>query len=187
MSFPDSFPARMATPLGFVALLFAGAIFGFFYAWTVSTMWGLDAADPRVAIAAMQAMNASVRNGAFALGFFGTPFVLLLAASASMMADRRAAWLFGVAAVVYFVGAMMLTLTVNVPMNEALAATAVPIERAQAALVWSEYSGRWQIFNQIRMAVSGVVLLVTGLGLWRLARSRRHHMLAAARAGQAWS
>ncbi|WP_068305450.1 DUF1772 domain-containing protein [Pararhodobacter sp. CCB-MM2] len=187
MSFPDSIPARMATPLGFVALLFSGAIFGFFYAWTVSTMWGLDAADPRVAIEAMQAMNASVRNAAFAPVFFGTPFVLLFTASAAMAADRRAAWLFGVAAVVYFVGALMLTVTVNVPLNEALAATAVPIERAQAALVWSEYSGRWQLFNEIRMALSGVSLLLTGLGLWRLGRTRRHHMLSAARAGHAMS
>ena len=33
------------------SLLLGGAIFGFFYAWVCSTMWGLDAADPFVAIA----------------------------------------------------------------------------------------------------------------------------------------
>lgn len=62
----------------FSSLLLSGAIFGFFYAWICSTMWGLDATDPRVAIAAMQAMNASVRNMVFAPAFFATPFVLLL-------------------------------------------------------------------------------------------------------------
>ena len=39
-----------------LSLLLCGAIFGFFYAWVCSTMWGLDSADPAVAIAAMQAM-----------------------------------------------------------------------------------------------------------------------------------
>ncbi|GAB5461946.1 hypothetical protein [Hoeflea alexandrii] len=48
-----------------LSLLLTAAIFGFFYAWVCSTMWGLDAADPSVAIQAMQAMNASVRNAVF--------------------------------------------------------------------------------------------------------------------------
>ncbi|HPZ49823.1 MAG TPA: hypothetical protein PLA44_08195 [Propionibacteriaceae bacterium] len=46
-----------------VGVLFAGAIFGFFYAWVCSTMWGLDEADPRVAIAAMQALAGEERFG----------------------------------------------------------------------------------------------------------------------------
>ena len=45
-------------------------------------MWGLYAADPQVAIAAMQAMNASVRNAVFAPAFFGMPLVLLVTALA---------------------------------------------------------------------------------------------------------
>jgi uncharacterized membrane protein len=48
-------------------LLLAGAVFGFFYAWVCSTMWGLDQADPRVRIAAMQTMNVLVRNIVFVL------------------------------------------------------------------------------------------------------------------------
>lgn len=42
--------------LALLSLLFSGAMFGFFFAWVCSTLWGLDAADPNVAIAAMQAM-----------------------------------------------------------------------------------------------------------------------------------
>ena len=57
--------AFLLKPLAALALLHSGAIFGFFYAWICSTMWGLDAADPNVAISAMQAMNASVRNLVF--------------------------------------------------------------------------------------------------------------------------
>ena len=81
-------------PLALLALLATGAIFGFFFAWVCSTMWGLDSADPRVAIAAMQAMNASVRNWVFAPAFFGTPVFLAAAALAARMAGERRAALF---------------------------------------------------------------------------------------------
>ena len=73
-----------------VGVLFVGAIFGFFYAWVCSTMWGLDDADPRVAIAAMQAMNDSVRNAVFFPAFFLTPVVLGLAAALAWRERRRA-------------------------------------------------------------------------------------------------
>lgn len=182
-----SLPARAALPLGFLSLLFAGALFGFFYAWVVSTMWGLDAADPRIAIAAMQAMNASVRNAAFGLVFFGAPFVLLFTASAAMALDRRAAWLFAVAGVVYLVGGLILTASVNVPMNEALGALPVPTDPGEAAAIWAAYSPRWQVFNLIRTGFSGLSLLITGAALWRLGRAHRHHIVAAARAGHCLS
>ncbi len=91
-----------AQSTGLLALLFSGAIFGFFYAWVCSTMWGLDATDPRTAIEAMQAMNGSVRNVVFAPAFFGTPFVMALAALVAWKADHNAAALaFGLGGLVY--------------------------------------------------------------------------------------
>ena len=163
--------ARLALPLSFVSLILTGAIFGFFYAWIVSTMWGLDAADPRIAMAAMQAMNASVRNAWFAPAFFATPFVLFLAALAALGRDRAAALALAVAGVLYLAGGLILTATVNVPMNEALGAMTVPDDIGQAAEIWQAYSPRWQVFNQIRTAVSGLSLLLTGWALWQLGRS----------------
>ncbi|CAH2407557.1 hypothetical protein MES5069_60169 [Mesorhizobium escarrei] len=38
--------------LSVTSIVFCGAIFGFFYAWVCSTMWGLDQTDPRVTIVA---------------------------------------------------------------------------------------------------------------------------------------
>lgn len=154
--------------LGFASLLFAGAIFGFFYAWVCSTMWGLDAADPRVSIAAMQAMNASVRNAVFAPAFFGTPFVMLAAAA---VVRGRAGVLFAAGGVIYLIGGLILTMAVNVPMNEALALVEVPDDIDAARAVWEAYSPRWQVFNIARTLVSGVALVLAGAGLWTLARA----------------
>jgi len=143
------------------ALMLNGAIFGFFYAWVCSTMWGLDALVPEVAIRAMQGMNGSVRNAVFAPAFFGTgPVLLASAAMAFGLAARRAAGLMAVA------GAMVPTLLVNVPMNEALAL--VDPGRGDAAEVWQAYSGRWQDWNMARAVASGLALCLTGLGLMAL-------------------
>ncbi|WP_282607203.1 DUF1772 domain-containing protein [Pelagibius sp. Alg239-R121] len=156
----------------FTGLILSGAIFGFFYAWVCSTMWGLDAIDPKVAIAAMQAMNASVRNAVFAPAFFGTPVVLILTAVLAFCAKcRDVCWLFAAAGVIYFVGGMLLTMLVNVPMNEALALLEIPIDPGAATRIWENYSPRWQIWNQVRTFASGLSLCFAGYGVMRLGRA----------------
>ena len=160
---------HLLLPMAFLSLSLSGAIFGFFYAWVCSTMWGLDAADPRVAIQAMQAMNASVRNMVFAPAFFGTPVALMATAALAYMTGRTgAATAFAVAAVVYLFGGLVLTMTVNVPMNEALAEVAVPESIEQAQDIWSAYSSKWQVFNQIRTGASWLALMLAGAGVFLL-------------------
>lgn len=159
-------------PLGLMSLLFSGAIFGFFYAWVCSTMWGLDAADPRIAIEAMQAMNASVRNAVFAPAFFGTPFVLILTGAIALLTGRKAAGVaFAAGGLVYLVGGIWLTMRVNVPMNDALAAVQIPGSRAEAQAIWQAYSTKWQFWNATRTVASGLALLLAGWGMWGLGRT----------------
>ena len=149
-----------------LGLLLAGAIFGFFYAWVCSTMWGLDAADPNVAIAAMQAMNESVRNPVFAPAFFGTPIVLAAAALLAWKAGTgRAAVFFSLGVVLHVVGAMLPTLTIHVPMNEALALVGTPLNDDRAREIWRAFSAPWQTWNTVRAVVSGFTLVLAGLGI----------------------
>lgn len=169
---PPAHGHALLLPLAFLSLLLSGAIFGFFYAWVCSTMWGLDAADPRVAIAAMQAMNASVRNAVFAPAFFGTPIVLVATAAFAWTSSRRSALLFALAGVIYFFGGVVLTFTVNVQMNEALALVAIPENIKDARQIWQEYSGRWQFWNIMRTLASGITLLLTGGAFLTLRRGK---------------
>lgn len=162
--------ARSADAVSVGAVVFAGAIFGFFYAWVCSTMWGLDAADPRVAIEAMQEMNASVRNAVFFPAFFLTPVVLALAGVLLQRGGRStsARW-FGAGAAVYVVGGLLLTMVVLVPMNEDLAEVAIPADRSGAEAIWADYSGDWQRWNIVRTVCCGIALTMAAIGL----RSRR--------------
>lgn len=155
-----------------LAILSSGAMFGFFYAWICSTVWGLDAADPNVAISAMQAMNASVRNPVFALGYFGTPIALAAVALFAWKGEeRRAASLFGSGALLYVLGVMAPTSVVNVPLNETLAAVEVPLAVARADEVWQSYSAPWQLWNTVRTVAAGAVLLLAVAGTLALART----------------
>ncbi|MEM6305141.1 MAG: anthrone oxygenase family protein [Pseudomonadota bacterium] len=164
--------SQLVKPLAFISLLLTGALFGFFYAWVCSTMWGLDAADPRVAIAAMQAMNASVRNLVFAPAFFGTPVVLLITTVILWRTSRGAALpYFAAAALSVIVLGFFLTMTVNVPMNEALGQLIVPQDKAAAQAIWDAYSPDWQVWNQVRTAACGLALLLVGFGITRLDES----------------
>lgn len=154
---------------GLTALLLTAAIFGFFYAWVCSTMWGLDQLDPRIAIPAMQAMNDSVRNQVFAPAFFATPFVCAVTALISGKAGNPwAAWSFLAAAVIYGLGGMVLTMALNVPMNRALAQLAVPEDLTEAQAIWQAYSPEWQTYNILRTIASGLAVLCAGLGLLAL-------------------
>ncbi len=152
--------------LALMSLVFAGAMFGFFFAWVCSTMWGLDAADPNVAIAAMQAMNASVRNLVFAPVFFGTPVLLIITALVALRFRARLTAIgFAVAGLLYVLGAMLPTMTANVPLNEVLALVETPLDPSEAREVWQNYSGTWQFWNVIRTAATGLVLALVGVSI----------------------
>ncbi len=162
----DEDSTRPSVLPGVIAVMFNGAIFGFFFAWICSTMWGLDAVDPRVAIEAMRAMNDSVQNPTFVPAFFFTPIALLGAALFARRHGRRQAWLlFSAAAAVYFLGGMVLTVMANVQLNEQLASGVVPQSREAAAVIWNDYSGPWQFWNTLRTVFSGISLALASFGL----------------------
>lgn len=162
----------LSRTLVLISLLLSGAIFGFFYAWVCSTMWGLDSIDPRIAIQAMQAMNGSVRNAVFAPAFFATPVFLGVTAWVLWRQhDQKSALCFALSGAVYLCFGLVLTMVVNVPMNEALAAIEVPDDIEAARRIWDDYSPRWQFWNQTRTLLSGVSFLIALTGVMVLSPS----------------
>jgi uncharacterized membrane protein len=156
----------LALAATFAAVLVSGGVFGFFYAWSFTVMRGLGRTDPVGAIEAMQAINASIMTGWFALIFFGTPVITAAGAGLAWLAGERPAALWLVAAALaYLVGCFAVTVVVNVPMNDALAGLDARAE-ADPAAAWAAYAGRWTAWNHVRTAACGVTLLAAALALW---------------------
>jgi uncharacterized membrane protein len=157
--------------IGLSILLF-GLITGFFYAYSSSVMFGLDASNPHIAIAAMQGINREVRNFVFAPAFFGAPVVAIATFAFLYYRSKRiAALTFLLAAVVYVGAAMMPTFLINVPMNNELARVVVPQSDIEAKAIWDAYSSRWTWWNGFRGVASALSLLFCAYGLGRAVRN----------------
>jgi uncharacterized membrane protein len=153
-----------------LATLTTGLISGFFYAYACSVTLGLALLPDGQYVEAMQAINATVRNGLFAFGFFGAALSLLLVLVAHVPRPRsRRFVLIALACVLYIGGGFMVTFLVNVPMNEELARVgeASPVALAQ---VRADYEGPWNFWNGVRTVFSSLAFVAL-IGACLLRRS----------------
>lgn len=160
---------RVAQPAFVIVLLLYGVMTGFFYAYTVSVMWGLDLSQPQVAIAAMQGINTAVRNGVFLLGYLLPPIVsVFLSIALWRGSHKKIAVLLLVSALMYITGVLLPTANINVEMNNQLAGIDLEQYSGDIKVLWESYSERWQLWNTIRgggCLVSFVVVIIA-YGQW---------------------
>lgn len=156
-----------------VALLSIAASFGFFYAWSVSAMWGLDATAPEAAIAAMNGVNSTVQNAAFAFSFFGAPLLLLLAMVLAFAVQQKGVGVFLLLALAAcIVGVHAVTYRYHIPLNRQLLTETGPFAPGMAEEIWAAYSAQWKSWNWVRTLGSGLAVAMVGLALLILARPR---------------
>lgn len=130
-------------------------IAGFFYAYSASVVRGLGELGDAEYVAAMQAINDTVRNPVFALSFFGALLILPLAAALHAPGgSARSRWLIAAAAL-YVVGGFGVTFAFNVPLNDQLAALDLAsASPAQIADARADYEGTWNAWNAVRTIAS---------------------------------
>ncbi|MEU8341545.1 Uncharacterized membrane protein [Actinomadura meyerae] len=150
-----------------LSIIAAAGMAGTFFGFSTGVMPGLNAAKPGSAIDAMQSINQKIQNPLFVAMFLLVP---VLAAAAGVllltMDQKAAAILFFVAAGAYFAGALLPSFAVNIPMNNDLDAAAIPKDAAEAAKLWSDYSGRWTAWNTVRAVFGWASVLAMGLGVY---------------------
>jgi uncharacterized membrane protein len=159
---PTAAVGSIARPLSLVAAtLTTGLIAGFFYAYACSVTLGHALLPDEQYVAAMQAINATVRNGVFAFSFFGAVLSLLVALAIHAPRPRsRSFILVALAAVLYIGGGFMVTFLINVPMNEELARVSVgELGPAALAQIREEYEGPWNFWNGVRTVFSSLAFL----------------------------
>ncbi|BBX05576.1 DUF1772 domain-containing protein [Mycolicibacterium aichiense] len=144
--------------LATVAAIAAAVVGGVFYAFSTFVMRGLDRTEYPDAAAAMRGINAeAATNGPFLILFMGSALVAVVVGVAALTQWRHpgSGWLVvgAVLALVPFV----VTVAVNVPLNDRLA----------AGLPWQDYYRTWTLWNHVRTvgALAGSVLMLIGVRL----------------------
>lgn len=162
MTMPSSSWLRLA------CAVWIGVMAGFFFAFSFVAMPGLGAVEPLDALASMQAINLSVRNAVFAIGFFGA-LVLSVAVALHALVRRDAPpWRLALAAaLICLIGAFGVTRAFNAPLNgEVAALDPTRPENAQAMVT---YISEWTQWNHVRTLASleALVLLLLSLRFGR--------------------
>ncbi|MFJ5232271.1 DUF1772 domain-containing protein [Kitasatospora sp. NPDC088391] len=160
---------RTVTLIG--AVLTTGLSAGLFYSYACSVMPGLAQVDDRAFVATMQRINVAILNGWFLLSFLGALVLIVLAALLQWRGggDRTALLWIGAAAVLY-VGMIVVTAAVNVPLNDRLAAAGAPADLADPAAVRAAFEQVWVRWNLVRaLAATAAFACLT----WALALTGR--------------
>jgi|SRR5262245_37218681 len=150
--------------LTFVAALGCGLVAGIFFAFSNFVMKALARVPPAQGVAAMQSINVVVLNRWFFLVFFGTAFCCFALAVISLVRwQRPGTGYLIVGSLLYLIGTILVTITCNVPLNDALAA--VDPSSAEAGRVWTNYLQRWTVWNHVRTgaALAAAILFTVGL------------------------
>ncbi|ROS77090.1 putative membrane protein [Cellulomonas sp. PhB143] len=142
-----------------LAIVGSGVVAGVFFAFSAVVVPGLREGSPALGAAAMRAANrAAVRWPLMAL-LFGTGLLCLLApfvVGAGNSSDGPVLGWVVAGSVLYLVGAIVVTVAGNVPLNRRLAALDVPGSREY----WPRYAERWSARNDLRAAGSAAACLL---------------------------
>jgi uncharacterized membrane protein len=154
------------------ATLTTGLIAGVFYAYAVSVNLGLAAQPDASYVATMNAINDRIENPVFFLSFFGAVLFLLAALAVHLPKPRSSRfWLIALASALYVGGGFLLTVIVNVPLNEELARVA-DASAGELARARTGYEGPWNFWNGVRAVLSSLAFFIL-VGACLLREDRR--------------
>ena len=143
-----------------LATLATGLVAGVFYAYAISVNLGLAVQPDASYVATMQAINERIQNPMFFASFFGAVLFLLATLAAHVARPRSGRfWLVALACALYIGGCFLLTIFVNVPMNEELARVAEGASPDELSGARAAYEDPWNFWNGVRTVFSSIAFL----------------------------
>ncbi|MFD7729920.1 DUF1772 domain-containing protein [Kitasatospora phosalacinea] len=143
---------RTATLIG--AVLLTGLSAGLFYSYACSVMPGLAQVGDRAFVDTMQRINTAILNGWFMLSFLGALALIAAAGLLQWRGGDRTVLLWIAAAAVLYLVVLVVTGTVNVPLNDELAAAGSPDSLTDPAAVRAAFETTWVRWNLVRALAS---------------------------------
>jgi uncharacterized membrane protein len=150
-----------------VAALGCGLMGGLFFTFSNFVMRALALQPADQGIRVMQAINIQIVNPLFLLLFVGTPLLsVALAVSGVLRLSEPGSRLLAVGSFLYLVGALAVTVLINIPLNNRLAQ--MDPASFQAQQFWISYLSEWVTWNHVRTisALAASVTLITAI--WQI-------------------
>ena len=148
-----------------LATLTMGMMAGVFAFYSHTVMRGLGRTDDRTFVSAFQAMDRAIINPLFMLTFLGA-LVLTGLAGVLSLGDPALPWI--VAAFGLYLVVFIITMTVNVPLNNAIKAAGDVDRIADLAEVRRRFDeARWVAWNHGRTAASMIAAVSLAIALLR--------------------
>jgi len=149
------------------AVVATGLMAGLFFAFTTAVMPALRRSDDRTFTEAMTKINVDIVNGWFLLCFLGALGLSVLAALLHLTPGGRAALPWIIAGAVLYLAVIVITGTINVPLNDELAKTAHAAGLTELATARHHFEDRWIAWNTARtvLNVASFACLVVALTL----------------------
>jgi uncharacterized membrane protein len=140
---------RYLFSLTFTAAIGCGLIAGVFFAFSTFVMPALARLQPTQGIVAMQSVNITAINPLFMLTLFGTAVVCLFILIFALRHWHQSGTIYlSIGSLLYLVGAILVTMLGNVPLNNALAQ--VKPDSLEGANLWAKYLTDWTFWNHVR-------------------------------------
>ena len=117
-------------------------------------MPGLATTDDRTFVSAFQSMDRAIYNPWFMIGGFLGALVFTLVATFTQLGRPTFTWI--AVALVLHVVIFVITIAINVPLNDALKAAGLPDDAADLAAIRAAFDeARWRAWNLVR-SIAGV-------------------------------
>ncbi len=150
------------------ATMTTGLVAGVFGIYANAFMPGLAKTDDKTFVGAFQAVDRAIINPIFlGIGFLGA-LVFTLIAGLLHLKEKALPWI-AVAFVLYLI-TVIITVAVNVPMNDAIKAAGDPNTIDVAAVRAAFDESRWRAFNLVRVVLNTAAF---GLLAWALVLTGR--------------
>jgi uncharacterized membrane protein len=137
------------------ATVTVGLMAGVFWIYANAIMPGLGRTDDRTFVGAFQSIDKAIINPLFLATFLGALVLSGLAAALHLGADGRPVLPWVAAALVLYLATAVVTMGINVPLNDALKAAGDPDRIADLAAVRERFDeARWVRWNLARAVAS---------------------------------
>ena len=133
-----------------VTTLATGVLAGLFFTFSNSIMPALGRSDDRTFVEAMQKINVAIVNGRFLLFFVGALIATAVAAALHLTGGSRRALPWLLAAFALYLAVIIISGTVNIPLNNKLAAASL----TDASAAREAFETVWVRWNLARTVLS---------------------------------